>query len=50
MNKITFFSEMSQQTLKMYKKIAIITQTNLAQSKIIFYMHQWPIMVPDHGM
>ena len=39
MNKITFFSAISQQTLKVDYKIAIITQ-------ILFYMHQWS-MVPN---
>ena len=34
-------------TLKMFEQMAIIT-TNLAQSQIVIYMHQWPI-VPDHG-
>ena len=48
MNKITTFcSEISQQTLTSYEKIALITQ-NLAQRQILFYMHQWP-KVPIHG-
>ena len=46
MKKITtFFSELSQQTLKIYEKMAII---NLTQSQNLFYVHQQP-MVPDYG-
>ena len=48
MNKITtFVSEISQQTLKIYGK-KIHYYSNLAQSKILFYMHQWP-MVLNHA-
>ena len=47
MNKITtFVSEISQQRLIIYEKIAIITQ--IWQSQILFYLHQQP-MIPDHG-
>ena len=42
----TFFSEISQQTLKMYEKMAIMNQ--IWQSQILFYVYQWP-MLPDHG-
>ena len=48
MNKITtFFLEISQQKLKIYEKNGH-TYSYLAQSQILFYMHQWP-MVCDHG-
>ena len=40
---ITFFSDISQQTLKHCHNYS-----NLAQSQILFYMHQQP-MIPDHG-
>ena len=46
-NKITtFFSEISQQTLNLWKNCHIYW--NLAQSQISFCMHQWP-MVHHHG-
>ena len=43
---VTFFSEISQQTLQIYENMAIIT--DIWQIQILFYMHQQP-MVPDHG-
>ena len=43
---ITFFSEISQQTLKIDEKRH--NYSNLAQTQIRFYIHQWP-MVPHYG-
>ena len=43
----TFFFEISQQTLKLYFKIAIRTKI-LHRAKILGYVHQRP-MVLDHG-
>ena len=46
-NKITtFFSQISQQILNLYEK-NVHTYSNLTQSQILIYMHQWP-MLPDH--
>ena len=42
----TFFSEISQHSKFILKNCH--NQSNLAQSQILFYVHQQP-MVPDHG-
>ena len=45
--KYDLFSEISQQTLKMYIKLAIIT-TFWHSAKLLGYVHQRPV-VPDRG-
>ena len=47
MNITTFVSEIAEQTLNIYDKNGHY-YSNLAQSQIPFYMHQWPI-VSDHS-